>query len=204
MRVGLTGGIASGKTTVARLFAARGVTVIDTDEIARDVVAPGSAVLARVVEAFGPEVLNPEGTLDRPRMRELVFADPERRAQLEAILHPAILEEMERRSASAPGPYHVLVVPLLIESDLVLRVDRVLVVDVSEATQLKRLLARDAESPSQALAILAAQVTPAERLARAHDVISNEGSLESLAAQVDELHVRYLALAQQARPKPPR
>jgi dephospho-CoA kinase len=204
MRVGLTGGIASGKTTVARLFAARGVTVIDTDEIARDVVAPGSAVLARVVEAFGPEVLNPEGTLDRPRMRELVFADPERRAQLEAILHPAILEEMERRSASAPGPYHVLVVPLLIESDLVLRVDRVLVVDVSEATQLKRLLARDAESPSQALAILAAQVTPEERLARAHDVISNEGSLESLAAQVDELHVRYLALAQQARPKPPR
>jgi dephospho-CoA kinase len=204
MRVGLTGGIASGKTTVARLFAARGVTVIDTDEIARDVVAPGSAVLARVVEAFGPEVLNPEGTLERPRMRELVFADPERRAQLEAILHPAILEEMERRSASAPGPYHVLVVPLLIESDLVLRVDRVLVVDVSEATQLKRLLARDAESPSQALAILAAQVTPAERLARAHDVISNEGSLESLAAQVDELHVRYLALAQQARPKPPR
>jgi dephospho-CoA kinase len=203
VRVGLTGGIASGKTTVARLFAARGVTVIDTDEIARDVVGPGSAVLARVVEAFGPEVLNPDGTLDRRRMRELVFADPARRAQLEAILHPAILDEMERRSASAPGPYHVLVVPLLIESDLVLRVDRVLVVDVSEATQLKRLLARDAGSPSEALAILAAQVTPAERLARAHDVISNEGSLESLAAQVDELHVRYLALAQQARAKPP-
>jgi dephospho-CoA kinase len=203
MRVGLTGGIASGKTTVARLFAARGVTVIDTDEIARDVVGPDSAVLARVVEAFGPEVLNPDGTLDRRRMRELVFADPARRAQLEAILHPAILDEMERRSASAPGPYHVLVVPLLIESDLVLRVDRVLVVDVSEATQLKRLLARDAGSPSEALAILAAQVTPAERLARAHDVISNEGSLESLAAQVDELHVRYLALAQQARAKPP-
>lgn len=204
MRVGLTGGIASGKTTVARLFAARGVTVIDTDEIAREVVAPGSAVLGRVVDAFGPELLNPDGTLARERMRELVFADAAKRAALEEILHPAILKEMERRSASAPGPYHVLVIPLLIESDLVLRVDRVLVVDVTEATQLKRLLARDAGSPSQALAILAAQVTPAERLARAHDVISNEGSLESLAAQVDALHVRYLALASQASGQPQR
>lgn len=204
MRVGLTGGIASGKTTVARLFAARGVTVIDTDEIARDVVAPGSAVLARVVETFGPEMLNADGSLDRSRMRELVFADPARRGALEQILHPAILQEMERRSARAPGPYHVLVVPLLIESDLVLRVDRVLVVNVTEATQLKRLLARDTEGPAQALAILAAQVTPAERLARAHDVISNEGSLESLAAQVDDLHVRYLALAAKGGDKPAR
>lgn len=204
MRVGLTGGIASGKTTVARLFAARGVTVIDTDEIAREVVAPGSAVLARVVEVFGPEVLNADGSLDRRRMREIVFADPAKRNALEGILHPAILEEMERRSARAAGPYHVLVVPLLIESDLVLRVDRVLVVDVTEATQLKRLLARDSESPSQALAILAAQVTPAERLARAHDVISNDGSLESLAGQVDELHVRYLALAAKRADKPAR
>lgn len=204
MRVGLTGGIASGKTTVARLFAARGVTVIDTDEIARDVVAPGSATLDRVVVQFGPEVLNPDGSLDRRRTREFVFGDPASRSALEAILHPAILEEMERRSARAPGPYHILVVPLLIESDLVLRVDRVLVVDVTEATQLKRLLARDAESPSQALAILAAQVTPAERLARAHDVISNESSLESLAAQVDELHVRYLALAAAQPDRPAR
>lgn len=204
MRVGLTGGIASGKTIVARLFAARGVTVIDTDEIARDVVAPGSATLGRVVAQFGPEMLNTDGGLDRRRMRELVFADPVRRNALEAILHPAILEEMERRSGCAPGPYHILVVPLLIESDLVLRVDRVLVVDVTEATQLKRLLARDAESPSQALAILAAQVSPAERLARAHDVISNDGSLESLAAQVDELHVRYLAFATQDTDEPSR
>lgn len=195
MRVGLTGGIASGKTTVARLFATRGVPVIDTDEIARDVVAPGSPALAQVSAAFGKEVLNSDGSLDRRRMRELVFADADKRHALEAILHPAILAEMERRSASAPGPYHILVVPLLIESDLVMRVDRVLVVDVTEETQLKRLLARDAESESQAQAILAAQITPAERLVRAHDVISNEGSLESLAAQVNELHARYLSLA---------
>jgi dephospho-CoA kinase len=201
VRVGLTGGIASGKTTVARLFAARGVTVIDTDEIARDVVAPGSATLAQVVAAFGPEILNADGSLDRQRMRELVFSDPAQREKLEAILHPAILEEMERRSDRAPGPYHILVVPLLIESDLVLRVDRVLVVDVTEETQLKRLLARDAGSEAQARAILDAQVTPAERLARAHDVISNDGSLEALAAQVDELHVRYLGLATAKHPR---
>jgi len=198
MRVGLTGGIASGKTTVAKLFAARGVTVIDTDEIARDVVAPGAPALARVVEAFGPEILNKDGSLNRRKMREVVFADATRRHALEAILHPAILEEMERRSARASGPYHVLVVPLLIESDLVLRVDRVLVVDVSEETQLQRLLERDAENETQARAIIAAQITPAERLARAHDVISNEGTLESLAAQVDEMHVRYLGLAARA------
>jgi dephospho-CoA kinase len=195
MRVGLTGGIASGKTTVARMFAERGVTVIDTDEIAREVVAPGAPALAKVAAAFGREILNPDGTLDRRRMREIVFSDPPRREQLEAILHPAILEEMERRSARAPGPYHILVVPLLIESDLVMRVDRVLVVDVSEETQLRRLLARDAGSEVQARAILAAQVTPAERLMRAHDVVSNEGSLESLAAQVDALHQRYLELS---------
>ena len=134
MRVGLTGGIASGKTTVAKMFAARGVTVIDTDEIAREVVAPGAPALAQVAATFGREILNPDGTLDRRRMRELVFRDPLHRERLEAILHPAILEEMERRSARARGPYHILVVPLLIESDLVLRVDRVLVVDVSEET----------------------------------------------------------------------
>lgn len=200
MRVGLTGGIASGKTTVAKMFAARGVTVIDTDEIAREVVAPGAPALAQVAATFGREILNPDGTLDRRRMRELVFRDPLHRERLEAILHPAILEEMERRSARAPGPYHILVVPLLIESDLVLRVDRVLVVDVSEETQLRRLLARDAESEAQARAILAAQVTPAERLMRAHDVISNEGTLEALAAQVDALHSRYLELAARGEP----
>lgn len=195
MRVGLTGGVASGKTTVARMFATHGVTVIDTDEIARDVVAPGSPALAKVAAAFGPEVLNADGTLNRARMRELVFAAPEKRHALEAILHPAILEEMERRSSSAPGPYHILVVPLLIETDLVLRVDRVLVVDVTEEIQLRRLLARDAGGEAQARAMLAAQITPAERLARAHDVISNEGSLDALAKQVNKLHQHYLALA---------
>ncbi len=202
MRVGLTGGIASGKTTVARLFAAHGVTVIDTDEIAREVVAPGSPTLKNVVEAFGPGVLGAGGAMDRKRVREIVFSDPDKRHVLEAILHPAILEEMERRSARATGAYHILVVPLLIETDLVLRVDRVLVIDVTEETQLQRLLARDAGNEEQARAILAAQVTPAERLVRAHDVISNEGSLESLAAQVNDMHARYLALATQGPSAP--
>ena len=149
-RVALTGGIASGKTTVADLFAALGVPLIDTDLIARHVVEPGQPALAEVVAAFGPGVLDADGRLDRRRMRERIFADPSARRHLEAILHPAIRDEMERQSRAAGGPYQVLVIPLLTEGGRHDHVDRVLLVDAPESLQLERLMARDRVSREQA------------------------------------------------------
>ena len=195
LRIGLTGGIASGKSTVATLFAELGVPVIDTDVIARDVVKPGQPALQRIVEAFGPDVLNADGTLDRERMRARVFRDPDERRRLESILHPAILQEMERRSEAAGGLYQVLAIPLLVETGLANRVDRVLVVDTSEATQIERLRARDGSGEQEARAMLAAQATRAQRLARADDLIVNDGDRTALSAQVERLHDRYTALA---------
>ena len=194
-RVALTGGIASGKTTVANLFAARGVPVIDTDVIARQVVEPGEPALAAVVEAFGDQVLGEDGRLDRRRMREHVFADAAARRRLEAILHPAIRAEMERQSRAAGGPYQVLVIPLLVESGRRDHVDRVLVVDVPEATQVERLMRRDASTREQAEAALRAQATRDARLAFADDVIENTGDLAALEARVAELHRDYLRRA---------
>ena len=145
-RVALTGGIASGKSTVADLFAALGVPVIDTDVIAREVVEPGRPALAQVAEAFGPDVLDAEGRLDRKRMREHIFSDPDARRRLEAILHPAIRAEMERQSQAAGGPYQVLVIPLLAEGGRRDHVDRVLLVDVPEELQIQRVMWRDGVS----------------------------------------------------------
>jgi dephospho-CoA kinase len=201
LRIGLTGGIASGKSAAAGLFAARGVPVIDTDEIARDVVAPGEPALARVVHEFGRDVLDATGGLDRRRMRELVFSDAERRARLEAILHPAILSEMTRRSAQAGGDYQILVIPLLVENDLGEHVDRILVVDATPESQLERLLQRDAEDRQRAHAMIAAQASRTARLARADDVIRNDGTPAHLETQVAELHASYqrLAAARRAR-----
>ncbi len=193
LRIGLTGGIASGKTAVARLFAAHGVPVIDTDEIARAIVQPGSPALEHLVSLFGRDILDPSGTLDRKRLRGLVFADPQRRRQLEQVLHPAIRAELERRSATAGGPYQILVIPLLVETDA-RYMDRVLVVDCSESTQLRRLIARDGGTEAQARAILAAQAPRAQRLKRADEVITNDGDFSALPPQVDALHVKYLAL----------
>src|SRR5262245_5283492 len=194
-RVALTGGIASGKTTVANLFAARGVPVIDTDVIARAVVEPGQPALAAVIEAFGPQVPGADGRIDRPCMRERVFGDEAARRRLEAILHPAIRAEMERRSRAAGGTYQLLVIPLLVEGGRRDHVDRVLVVDVPEATQIERLMRRDAASREQAEAALRAQATRDARLAFADDVIENTGDLAALEARVDELHSDYLRRA---------
>jgi dephospho-CoA kinase len=203
MRVGLTGGIASGKSTVASLFAGLGVPVIDTDAIAREVVAPGEPALRRIVAAFGEQVLTPQGTLDREKMRSRVFADADDRRRLEGILHPAILQEMERRSQQAGGTYQVLAIPLLVETGLANRVDRVLVVDTSETTQIDRLRSRDGSSEQEARAMLAAQASRTQRLARADDLIVNDGDRAALAAQVERLHDRYMALAsaQQGQPR---
>jgi dephospho-CoA kinase len=195
LRVALTGGIASGKSTVAALFAERGVPVLDTDLIARDVVAPGTAGLAEVVTAFGREVLAPDGSLDRRALRERVFANPAERRRLEAILHPRIRDELERRSAAAGGPYQLLVIPLLVEGGGQTRVDRVLVVDCPEEFQLQRLVARDGGTEAGARAILAAQASRTERLAAADDVIANDGSREALAAAVERLDALYRGLA---------
>jgi dephospho-CoA kinase len=193
-RIGLTGGIASGKTTVAKLFAARGVPILDTDQIARDVAEPGQPALAEVVAAFGQDILGPDGRLDRPRLRARVFADPDSRQRLEAILHPAIRAELARRAEAAGGPYQVWVIPLLVEGGQVDRVDRILVVDCPEAVQLARVQARDGETEDSARAILAAQASRAQRLAAADDVIVNDGEKAGLGPQVAALDARYRAL----------
>lgn len=197
-RVALTGGIASGKTTVANLFAARGVPVIDTDVIAREVVEPGQPALELVVAAFGPEVVCPDGRLDRRRLREKIFHDPTARRTLESILHPAIRAEMEVQSNAAAhaAPYQLLVIPLLAEGGRRDHVDRVLVVDAPEAVQVQRLMARDHVTESQARASLHAQAVREDRLAMADDVIVNEGDVVGLGVRVDELHGRYLKMAE--------
>ena len=192
MRVGLTGGIASGKSTVADLFAGLGVPVIDTDLIARQVVEPGQPALQDIRNRFGDEVLAPDGGLDRAALRAVVFASDTARKDLEGILHPRICEETRRQSKAAGGPYQLIVVPLLVGSKLLDFVDRVLVVDCDEDTQVARLLARDADSPEQARRILAAQSSRAERLAIADDVIANDGDLDATREQVKALHRRYL------------
>jgi dephospho-CoA kinase len=198
-RVALTGGIASGKTTVANLFADLGVPLIDTDVIARQVVEPGQPALAAVMAAFGPDILDAEGRLDRRRMRERIFSDPTARQRLEAILHPAIRAEMERRSREAGGPYQVLVIPLLTEGKRRDHVDRVLLVDVPEELQIQRLMMRDGVTHEQARASLNAQATRAERLAIADDVVRNTGRVDNLRDEVARLHSMYLALAAEVR-----
>ena len=194
-RVALTGGIASGKSTVANLFATHGVPVIDTDVIAREVVEPGRPALALVAEAFGTDVLDAEGRLDRKRMRERIFADPAAKRRLEAILHPAIRAEMERRSQAAGGPYQLLVIPLFAEGGRRDHVDRVLLVDVPEELQIQRLMMRDGVSHEQAHASLNAQATRAERLALADDLVRNTGRVDELREAVANLDAKYRRLA---------
>lgn len=194
-RVGLTGGIASGKTTVAKLFAALGVPVIDADEVAREIVEPGTPVLARIVARFGLEALGADGRLDRRALRSRVFADPALRRELEALTHPAIREAMERRAELAGGRYHLFVIPLLAEKGRDPRIDRVLVVDCAEALQRRRLQARDGSSAAEVEAILAAQAPRAARLAVADDVIRNDGDLEALRDAVESLHRDYVLRA---------
>ncbi|MGB5245164.1 MAG: dephospho-CoA kinase [Woeseia sp.] len=195
LRIGLTGGIASGKSTVAEMFAELDVPVIDTDIIAREVVEPGQPALAEIRERFGATVLDAAGRLDRAAMRKIVFAEPDKRRELEEILHPRIRRETERQALAKGGEYQLIVVPLLVESPMRDSMDRVLVVDVPEPVQLARLLARDAENAAQAEAMIAAQASRAARLAIADDIISNDGSLESTRRQVQRLDRQYRKLA---------
>lgn len=195
LKIGLTGGIASGKTTVANLFADLGVPVIDTDVIARDVVEPGQPALEEIRVQFGDSVINQSGMLDRAAMRKLVFLDSEARAKLEAILHPRIGDEVRRQSRSTKSDYQIIAVPLLVGSPLLQFVDRVLVVDCREDTQIERLLKRDAGTLAEAKRIIASQSSRDQRLAIADDVISNDLDLAHLEKQVTRLHSAYQALA---------
>ena len=197
-RIGLTGGIATGKSTVAAMFADLGVPVIDSDHIAREVVQPGLPALDDIVAAFGPEALDARGELDRRRLRAPVFADDALRKQLETILHPRIQAAMLEATQRIGGPYQLLVVPLLVEVGFQDQVDRVLVVDCPAEVQKERLAARDGETDDRAELIIRAQAGRQARLAAAADIISNTGDLAATRQQVEVLHNTYIELAASA------
>ena len=196
--VAITGGIGSGKTTIANQFAALGIEVVDADLIAREVVAPGTKALDAIANHFGTEMLTEQGLLDRRALRERIFSDPAAKTWLNALLHPIIRSEMMRQCAAASSPYCLLVVPLLVENRLTGLADRVLVIDVDEATQIERTCRRDGVSREQAQAILASQASRTERLAMADDVLDNQsGTTETIRARILALHETYLAFASQ-------
>jgi dephospho-CoA kinase len=203
LTVGLTGGVASGKSTVADALRALGAPVLDADQVAREVVARGSPALERIREAFGPDYLTADGELDRAKMRRHVFAQPEARRALERITHPAIRERLAAWRDAQGGPYCVLEVSILVESGMDALVDRVLVVDAPEAAQVERLRRRDRVGEEAARQVLAAQAPRKERLARADDVIANTGTVEALRAAATKLHAFYLELARAGQPRAP-
>lgn len=196
--VALTGGIGSGKSTVANSFSRLGVTVVDADVIARQVVEPGQTALNAISEHFGEEILLADGSLNRRILREKIFSSPAEKQWLNNLLHPLIHRRTQTEISNALSPYVLWVVPLLVENQLQQKADRVLVVDVSPEIQIARTISRDRVSRQHAEQILAAQATRDERLAVADDVINNDGSPERVAAHVDRLHRRYLELARQA------
>ena len=196
--LGLTGGIGSGKTTVANLFAAEGVVVVDADAIARELVAPGQPALQQIAAHFGPQVLNATGELDRAELRRLIFADEQQKQWLNQLLHPLIRDTLLQRCREASSDYVILMAPLLFENGLDRAVQRTLCIDVSEQTQLARTCQRDGNSSELVQAIMASQLSRAERVQRSDDRIDNEGSdLDTLRERVRQLHITYLALSAQ-------
>ena len=196
LRIGLTGGIASGKSAASNYFASLGIPLIDTDLISRELVQPGSQGLQRIAETFGETVLDATGALDRARLREIVFSSDAQRRQLEDILHPAIRDRVEELLAEiANAPYVIIVIPLLIETRYPIPVDRVLVIDTEEERQLDRLMQRDGFSIEQARAMLDAQAARQQRLQHADDIVTNDGSIKQLHAQLLKLHDNYLQMA---------
>lgn len=192
--VGLTGGIGSGKSTVTRLFGEHGVHWVDADDVAREVVEPGTPALERISEHFGKNILTSEGALDRAQLRGIVFEKPEERVWLESLLHPIIREELIRQlnPENYQLSYVLLVSPLLLETDQHELVDRIIVIDVPEETQIERTMARDTNSREQVKRIIAAQMSREDRLARADEVIDNNRPLDEVTRQVRELHERLL------------
>ncbi|MTH45123.1 dephospho-CoA kinase [Intestinirhabdus alba] len=195
--VALTGGIGSGKSTVANAFADLGINVIDADIIARQVVEPGTPALKAIADHFGPQLIAADGTLQRRLLRERIFSQPEEKAWLDALLHPLIQQETQRQLQRVSSPYLLWVVPLLVENALYKKANRVLVVDVTPETQRQRTMLRDGVSRRHVEQILAAQATREARLAVADDVIDNNGAPDAIASDVARLHARYLALAAQ-------
>ena len=197
LSIGLTGGIGSGKTLIATLFSQRGAAIVDTDDIAHRITAPGGEAIPAIRDQFGSDYVTDEGALDRGRMRTLVFAQPEAKKRLEGILHPLIRQEAENEAMDAGGDYVIFVVPLLIESPVWRqRVSRVLVIDCPEEVQVVRVMKRSGLSEAQVRAIMATQVSRGTRLAAADDVIVNDGDKEALLPQVERLHALYHELAQ--------
>ena len=193
--IGLTGGIGSGKTTVADMFAERGASIVDTDLIAHSLTAPGGPAMPAIIAEFGPDFADATGAMDRARMRQLVFADAGAKARLEAILHPRIRDGALAAGAAATGSYVIYAVPLLVESGTWRsRVQRVLVIDCREEVQIFRVMARNNLPESQVLAIMAAQASRAQRLAAADDVIDNNDGIAALTPQIDRLHALYMKI----------
>lgn len=198
--IGLTGGIGSGKSLACRLFNEKGIYIVDADLVAREVVEPGMPALAAIAEHFGDAILQtfPSGPqqLNRAKLRELIFADPQEKQWLEALLHPLINQRIHEQLKNARSPYVILASPLLLETQQFQLVDRVLVIDASEELQIERASRRDTSNPDQIKAIMATQLPRHERCARADDVIENHGSIAELQMQIDQLHQCYLGLAQ--------
>jgi dephospho-CoA kinase len=197
--VGITGGIGSGKSAVTRYFEQHGITVVDADVVARIIVEPGTPALAAIAEHFGPEILQADGTLDRPALRRRVFAAPAERAWLERLTHPLIGQEIVRQLGASPSPYTILSSPLLLDTSQHSLVDCVVVVDAPETMQLQRTMQRDGNDGEQVKRIMAAQLGRAERLERADIVIDNSRSLEELEQTVEELHKEFLLRAETLR-----
>ena len=194
--VGLTGGIGSGKTTVAGLFASKGAALVDADEISRKLTAAAQPAITEIARKFGPQFVAADGSLDRKRMRDLVFADPSAREDLEAILHPLIRHESTRQIQASTAPYVVVVVPLLVEIGALRgMINRILVVDCEPEIQIRRVMDRSGLSRNEVLSIIASQASRQQRLREADDIIQNDSGLEALYEQVNPLHLRYIGLA---------
>ncbi|NOJ23196.1 dephospho-CoA kinase [Vibrio coralliilyticus] len=198
--VGLTGGIASGKTTVANLFQSQfGIEIVDADVVAREVVEPGSEGLKAIEERWGSDILLHDGTLNRAKLREIIFANEEEKAWVNGLLHPMIREKMQADIAKVTSPYGLLVIPLMVENNLQSLADRVLVVDVDKQTQMQRTVERDGVPLEQVESILAAQASRTQRLAFADDVIKNNATNQELLPQITELHQKYLEICRENR-----
>ncbi|HEC13098.1 MAG TPA: dephospho-CoA kinase [Acidiferrobacteraceae bacterium] len=203
IKIGLTGGIASGKTTVANLFRDLGVPIIDADEISHRITEPGHRAYSKIIALFGDEVLLSDDLIDRAKLRDKIFKDDAARKQLESILHPMIMADMLTQVAALDAPYCILVIPLLLEANQHELVDRILVIDADKKHQLARLVQRDGIAEEHGHRILAAQISRAERLAAADDIIDNNNDPSVLAARVNELHKSYLSTAEELSLLPP-